>query len=362
VSTETNPYKPLSDSQSGVVEYPFEGTIDKRDIKRLCRSTRFTGVGVGLFGAFLVNAGFDALRFSSPSAGGILITLGMTFVLLGIFLWWWPARLLKANRFLIGPVRGVLKTNELCIESHGSNSRVDADCIQIERVAPYGLGLIITQYRYLPARLFEDFEGAQALAKDLSTTSRRVLPGDDRIKVLVPENLVNCGPAGVVRFAGPILGRDFLTNQVKRRLWTVWFTVIFWIAFICIVGSCAWKITDSKPITAGITFVAAVTVYKRRLQQLVHALRSFRTTSDEKDNVLMSLRGWLDAEGMAAWNALSDTRSMWSSFESYSVKDQDTIVLQRGPGMFVALNRRLFASDEDWNTALSYVAKHVPPA
>jgi hypothetical protein len=280
---------------------------------------------VGLFGAFLVNAGFDALRFSSPSAGGILITLGMTFVLLGIFLWWWPARLLKANRFLIGPVRGVLKTNELCIESHGSNSRVDADCIQIERVAPYGLGLIITQYRYLPARLFEDFEGAQALAKDLSTTSRRVLPGDDRIKVLVPENLVNCGPAGVVRFAGPILGRDFLT-------------------------------------TAGITFVAAVTVYKRRLQQLVHALRSFRTTSDEKDNVLMSLRGWLDAEGMAAWNALSDTRSMWSSFESYSVKDQDTIVLQRGPGMFVALNRRLFASDEDWNTALSYVAKHVPPA
>ena len=362
MSTEPNPYQPLSESQPGVAEYPFEGTIDKRDIKRLCRPTRFVGIGVGLFGALFVWGGIDTLRFDSASAGGIFITFGMIVVLLGILLWLWPTRLIKANRLLIGPVRGILKSNELRIESHGSISRIDADCIHIERAASHGLGLIVTQYRYLPARLFEDFEGARALARDLSTTSRRVLPGDDRIKVLVPEDSINCGPAGAVRFAGPILGRDFLTDQVKRRLWAVWFTVIFWIAFICIMGFSVWQITDSTSITAGVTFVVAVVVYKRRLQQLVHSLRSFRATPDEKDNVVTSSRGWMDAEGVAAWNAVSDSRSEWSSFESYSVKDQDTIVLQRAPGMFVALNRRLFASDEDWNTALSYVAQHVPPA
>lgn len=362
MSTEPNPYQPLSESQSGVAEYPFEGTIDKRDIKRLCRSTRFTGVGVGLFGAFFVNAGIDALRFNSLSDGGVLITLGMILVLLGIYLWRWPARLIKANRFLIGPVRGVLKSNELCIESHGSISRVDADCIQIERATSYGLGLIITQYRYLPARLFEDFEGAQALAKDLSTTSRRVSAGDERIKVLIPEDSTNRGPEDAVRFAGPILGGDLLTRQIKRRLWSIRFVVALWVAFIGIAGYLAWTITDSIPITGGVTFVAVVAIYKRKLRWLIHALRSFREVPEQNSAPLMSIRGWMDAGGVSSWNAISDSRSEWSSFESYSVKDQDTIVLQRAPGMFVALNRRLFASDEDWNTALSYVAQHVPPA
>lgn len=356
-----NPYETLEAAAAGSVEYPFKGVVGMSDVRRVCRSTRFSGVFLGLFGGFLLIVGMDSLRFGSPRSAGILLLAATALLILGIRFWRWPKQMLKSNRFLLGPVRGVLRTGALEIESHHIKMTLAKESYRVERIVPHAIGLVVNVYRLLPGHLFDDFANACELATEVRRTSVPAPPGDERYKELVPDAPENVGPEGSIRIAGAILNRDLATPQLNKALRKIWLAIVAWSVFGALGVWFIWALTDQPILTVGVGTIVLLWL-SRKLAPLWQTVKTYRGINPTDDRVLFSVRGWMNDTTLAVWNRLSVAHYEWAAFESYQLRDTETLVLHLQKNvMHVCVHRRLFASDDEWARAREIVEKHVQP-
>ena len=353
-----NPYEPLAATAVGSVEYSFKGVVGMSDVRRACRANRFFGALFALLALFGVLVGMELRRTSGP---GFVVLFASAFLLfLSYQLWRWPKRMLKANRFLLGPVRGVLRTDSLEIESHGVTTTLANGCYQVERTKSHMIGLIANGYRVLPSHLFDEFENACVLARENQRNTVLLQHGDERYTEFVPETLENTGPENALRFCGSVLNKDVAFPRLARTMRKIWFAIAMWFALAMYVVFKIWTWTDSPGLTVGFAVIAFGWVWLRIVKRLWPSLKMLRNFNDPNEHVLFAVRGWMDEKTLNMWNQPSVGRYQWTAFESYHRKDDQTLVLHlQKHVLHVGLSRRLFASDEDWAQACEYVAKHV---
>ncbi len=347
---------------AGDVTFADVATI-LRDIPQLCFAGAFfllmSVVGTGMLLAIMMGGA------TAKSEGYYFALVPLGVIYFGYLVWYHSGfgaawRRLRLVPRLTGPMQGRFINDRLELVTSRGQTVMRLSAISGVRVKHTSIAITSDhQQMYLitlPAHMFvgNGFTNLAAIlmpiARTLPIRSRIIQGMDGR---LLDAELVSLppAPAGAASFSGRVLARHimhrslFLAAVVPGCLRygrnALMFGILAWLALTL----------DVKPWLYLNLFIVVMNL-------LLIGLTLFGVIrfSQRKETPLADIAGWVTADGIAHVTPMHGSFFNWTTFSSVII-DSERILL-RMPGtyvQFVVMVREHFASDDDWDKAVTYV-------
>jgi hypothetical protein len=216
---------------------------------------------------------------------------------------------------------------------------------------------------YLPERAFTQ-GGFDEVAAFL-TSSATPLPAGDLVdeRVLVRENLlpIELEP-NAIAISGCLTMDDFCQSEVRQLIALYRRKVFLWVCSLCFVFSAlpiAMYLYSQKLLLAFVVAAIGTWLILRLLKRTRRALGAHH----RPDQVLLELKGGIEAAGLHVATPLGVSKSNWSMFVSFAkTGDIVSLRLPGTSGHHVILTRRLFSKESDWTRAIAILESSIPTA
>jgi hypothetical protein len=359
-----NPYQPLDQASTGSVVYRFDGVIAMSDILRMHRRARVTILLVIVpMSLMTLKIAYDSFRFGSNSGGGMLVVVTLLMWLLVYVTWRAAHRYAKAYPQIFEPIRGVLGTDFVEVETECVFHRLRSETIAVHAATKQFISFRPDIDRVLLPHMFSNYPEAMELALELKQQSKPLVSGDPRTREPVPVTEAYVGPDGSIPFAGEQHAGDYHVSDMKTRVRSVkLFLFKRLLLSLGIIALLFW-IWDGRWIVIPAAFLVGIWFYKRSFKPMWPFLKTASAAKSEPEKTFWSMRGWLNEDCITLGSATGISRYKWSAFMESAMKDSESLFLfGQGHRFYLALHRRTFDSDERWEAATKLILDKVPKA
>lgn len=369
----SNPYQTLEEANSGSIEYPFEGFVTEKELRKslgTVGAVTFFGIGTVALGFVLL----DELRQSFRSAGSLAAFFANAGSHLGLLLavlcvgwltwiqWTAPRRYARSNPLGMGYLKGTLTTRHLSVQTEHSTGRTCTEALNINQVTTNHLDLVLGVRWILPSSLFDDFDGAKQLATEIKSSAKPLLAGDERMTQPLPDSQREPAPPGAVLFEGPIMASDLGQTSFAEEMSRVRKGIVTLVTMIAVGSIFVSMIFGSWVPGVLLSGILLPLCYFRIIRPARKALRAY--TDDDSDKVAHYVTGWITESGLTGLSCVGRGVYKWTAFESWALNAEETLTLKMPgrPAQHILLNRRQFGSEADWGEMQDLVRQHVQVA